>query len=413
MHEPAHPDDAVDRGRIKRIVVSNYRSLGRDVTIILDPLTLLVGPNGSGKSNVVDALHFVRDCMEMGLGGAINDRNGIEACRRWNRSHGGHPYNVSFHLELTLPRGPATYEFELTGSNVAEYCIKSEKAVVHDGQELTLHVAGGKLLTAPEGLVPAVDDQNLVLPLIGGDLRFRPLLQALRSIAVYSIYPNELRRPQKYSPIKPMAKHGDNWVSILKDQPEATWKPDLVAALNKLTGDICDIEIKRAAGYLVVRFRRTIDKKLTNASKWFEAYQESDGTLRVAGIITALLQEPPVPVIAVEEPELTVHPGAIPLVADFLIQASRRSQVLVTTHSPELLDCVDASAVRVVSRSVERGTTVSHMSASQSEAVKRGLLSLGEVQRLEGFQTEFNYPPRTDSAEPGSDAIDNDEDGED
>ena len=41
-------------------------------------------------------------------------------------------------------------------------------------------------------------------------------------------------------------------------QPEATWKPDLVAALNKLTGDIGDIEIKRAAGYLVVRFRRTI-----------------------------------------------------------------------------------------------------------------------------------------------------------
>ena len=72
------------------------------------------------------------------------------------------------------------------------------------------------------------------------------------------IYPNELRRPQKYSASKPMAKHGDNWVSILKDQPEATWKPDLVAALNKLTGDIGDIEIKRAAGYLVVRFRRTI-----------------------------------------------------------------------------------------------------------------------------------------------------------
>ena len=406
---PTHPDDApVDRAIIQRIVVSNYRSLGRNVALTLGPLTLLVGPNGSGKSNVVDALHFVRDCMEMGLGGAINDRNGIEACRRWNRSHGGHPYNVSFRLELALPRGPAVYEFELTGSTVAEYCIKSERAVVYDGHELLLHVAGGKLLAAPEGLAPAVDEQNLVLPLIGGDLRFRPLFQALRNIAVYSIYPNELRRPQKYSASKPMAKHGDNWVSILKDQPEATWKPDLVAALNKLTGDIGDIEIKRAAGYLVVRFRRTLDKKLTTAGKWFEAYQESDGTLRVAGIITALLQEPPVPVIAIEEPELTVHPGAIPLVADFLIQASRRSQVLVTTHSPELLDCVDASAVRVVSRSPERGTMVSPMSATQGEAVRRGLLSLGEVLRLEGFQTEFQYPPDDD---PGPAVAD--DDGED
>ena len=146
----------------------------------------------------------------------------------------------------------------------------------------------------------------------------------------------------------------------------------------------------------------------TTAGKWFEAYQESDGTLRVAGIITALLQEPPVPVIAIEEPELTVHPGAIPLVADFLIQASRRSQVLVTTHSPELLDCVDASAVRVVSRSPERGTMVSPMSATQGEAVRRGLLSLGEVLRLEGFQTEFQYPPDDD---PGPAAADDDSDG--
>lgn len=413
MHEPTLSKDApVDRATIQRLVVSNYRSLGRDVVLTLGPLTLLVGPNGSGKSNIVDALHFVRDCMEMGLGGAINDRNGIEACRRWNRSHGGHPYNVSFRLELTLPGGHASYEFELTGSTVAEYCIKFEKAVVHAAQQHVLHVVGGKLLDAPEGLAPAVDDQNLVLPLIGGDLRFRPLFQALRNIAIYSIYPNELRRPQKYSAVKPMAKHGDNWVSILKDQPEATWKPELVAALNKLTGDIGDIEIKRAAGYLIVRFRRTIDKKLTTAGKWFEAYQESDGTLRVAGIITALLQEPPVPVIAIEEPELTVHPGAIPLVADFLIQASRRSQVVVTTHSPELLDCVDASVVRVVSRSPERGTMVSPMSASQGEAVRRGLLSLGEVLRLEGFQTELQYPTLADGSELGP-AIDGDEGRED
>ncbi|MBZ5714654.1 AAA family ATPase [Nannocystis pusilla] len=396
-HEPSEEtsepnqdsSSAADRAQIQRFVVSNFRSLGKDVSVNLGALTVLVGPNGSGKSNVVDALHFIRDCMVMGLGGAINDRNGIETCRRWNRSHGGHPYNVSFRLELLLPGGPASYEFELTGSTVAEYRIKSERAVIRGGDELTLHVSDGKLLKAPDGLAPAVDDQNLTLPLVGGDLRFRPLFQALRSIAVYSIYPNTLRRPQQYSAVKPMAKHGENWVSILKDQVEETWKPDLIAALNKLTGDIADIDIVRAAGYLVVRFRRRIEKKKSSAEKWFDANQESDGTLRVAGIITALLQDPAVPVIAIEEPELTVHPGAIPLVADFLQQASHRSQVIVTTHSPELLDCVDASTIRVVSRSPERGTAVSPMAASQRDVVRRGLLSLGEVLRLEGFQTEL------------------------
>lgn len=384
--------------RVTRIEVSNYRSIGREVRVDLGPLTLLVGPNGSGKSNVLDALHFVRDCMEMGLGGAINDRNGIEACRRWNRSSGGHPYDVTFKLDVSLPGGFASYAFVLTGSSVAEYRVRQETAVIRDGGEFVLQVADGKLVSAPEGLAPAVDEQSLVLPLIGGDRRFRALFQVLRNISVYSIYPNTLRRPQKYSPAKPMARHGENWVSILKDQPTETWKGDLIAALNRLTGDIDDIKIVRAAGYLVAQFRRTIVRKRT-AEKWFEAYQESDGTLRVAGIITALLQEPPVPVIGVEEPELTVHPGAIPLVADFLKQASRRSQVIVTTHSPELLDCVDASAVRVVSRSADRGTTVGPMANSQREAVRRGLMSLGEVLRLEGLQTELPFETSEDDGD--------------
>jgi predicted ATPase len=182
-----------------------------------------------------------------------------------------------------------------------------------------------------------------------------------------------------------MDRHGSNWASVLKDQPKETWKPDLVSALHKLTGDTEDIKVSQAASYLVVQFRHTSpNRKL----KWFDATQESDGTLRVAGIVTALLQEPPVPVLGIEEPELTVHPGAIPLLYDFLKQASRRSQVIVTTHSPELLDLMDPEDVRVVLRGRE-GTTVALMASGQREAVRGGLLTLGEVLRTEGFQQEL------------------------
>jgi predicted ATPase len=103
--------------------------------------------------------------------------------------------------------------------------------------------------------------------------------------------------------------------------------------------------------------------------------------------VTALLQEPPVPVLGIEEPELTVHPGAIPLLYDFLRQASLRSQVLVTTHSPELLDLMSAEDVRVVLRGQE-GTSVAPMSAAQRDAVRNGLMTLGEVMRTEGLQQQ-------------------------
>ncbi|HEY8021002.1 MAG TPA: chromosome segregation protein SMC, partial [Thermoanaerobaculia bacterium] len=80
--------------------------------------------------------------------------------------------------------------------------------------------------------------------------------------------------------------------------------------------------------------------------------------------------------------------GALPLLYDFLLQASRRSQVLVTTHSPELLDLMEADDIRVVVR-LQEGTTVAPMSTTQREVVRQGLLSLGEVLRTEGIQPEL------------------------
>lgn len=392
---------ARDSGRplVTQLTISNFRSIGRDVTIKLAPLTVLVGQNGSGKSNVVDALRFLADCMNIGLGGAIGDRNGIESCRRWNRSSGGQPYNVSLRVDLELPEGYASYALVLHGSAIEEYWVKSEEAWIHHrGGELhELKVSEGVVHAAPAGLAPGVDKQTLALPLIGGDSRFRPLFSALKSFAVYSIYPNTLRRPQKYSATRPMLRHGENWASILQDQASGVWKAQLVAALGKLTGDIDDVRINRAGGHLIVQFRREIKKAKSSATRWFDAEQESDGTLRVAGIITALLQEPPIPLVGVEEPELTIHPGAIGLLYDYLLQASQRSQVIVTTHSPDLLDLIkDESAIRVVSRSSERGTSVATLKQSQRDAVRAGLMTLGEVLRTEGFQPELPFEPSSD-----------------
>lgn len=72
--------------------------------------------------------------------------------------------------------------------------------------------------------------------------------------------------------------------------------------------------------------------------------------------------------------------------------ASRRSQVIVTTHSPELLDLVQPNDVRVVCRSEEGVTSVAPMAASQRHVVKQGLMTLGDVMRTEGFLQEPLLP---------------------
>ena len=370
---------------ITEIRVSNYRSVGRNQRVQLNSMTVLVGPNGSGKSNVVDVLNFVRDAMHMGLSGAITDRGGIDAVRRWSA---GRPYNVSIKLHVMLGFHPGYYAFEITGDRREEFRVKSEEALVStDGGHERFRVEGGNW-DGPQGLEPKLSDSSLALPAVAGDERFGPLFDVISRLAIYSIYPDTLRRPQTYSPDKPMHRHGDNWVSILRDQESSTWKPEVVAGLCRLTGDVNDIKVSKAASYLVAQFRHGTNGQ----GKWFDAAQESDGTLRVAGILTALLQEPPLPLVGIEEPELTVHPGALPLLMDYLQQASKRSQVLLTTHSPELLNLVDADDVRVVGRS-NIGTHISGMAEDQRDVVAKGLLRLGELMTTEGFrQPDLEFP---------------------
>jgi predicted ATPase len=378
-------DDAIPKGAavIRTLSVSNYRSLNKGINIALGPFTALVGANGSGKSNVADVLNFVRDSMLMGLGGAVTHRNGIGAIRRWSS---GHPFNLVIELSVDVPHGTSSYGFELAGDRQEEYRVKWEECVVAVGGQpaARFRVESGRW-SGPTGLLPQVNDTSLALPAVGGDDRFSPLFERLKNMTVYSVFPDTLRQPQKYNPEKPMLRHGENWVSILQDQPADTWKPELVSALKRLAGDIEDVKVAKAAGYLVAQFLHTS----TPRRKWFAADQESDGTLRVAGIVSALLQQPPLTVVGIEEPELTVHPGALPLLVDFLRQATRQSQVIITTHSPELLDLLEADEVRVVERR-DGVTTVGRMLESQAKAVREGLMSLGELMTTEGLQQELD-----------------------
>jgi predicted ATPase len=373
--------------RLQRARISNFRALGNDVEIDFGPTTVLVGRNGSGKSSVLEALQFVVDANRVGLAGALSHRNGIQSVRRWSK---GHPFNTAIELSFVVGGRPALYGFELRGDRVEEYNVKREYATV--GTE-RFEVVDGEW-SGPDGLAPRVDKRSLALPAVGGDLRFAPLVNALSSMAVYSILPDVLRAPNKYDSVRPMTRHGENWASVLKDQSPDSWKPDLLAALKSLTGDIDDLRVSTAAGLLVVQFRHVSPEK---KPKWLDAAQESDGTLRVAGIVSALLQEPSLALLAIEEPELTVHPGAIGLVVDYIRQATRRSQVIVTTHSPELLDLVEPEEIRVVERvrdaDGEEHSEVRPLSRRQKEVVRDSLLSLGELVRTEGLQSELPQVP--------------------
>ena len=238
---------------------------------------------------------------------------------------------------------------------------------------------------------PKVTAQSLAMTLVAGDERFAPLANALRNVCVYAVFPDTLREPQKPDTVRPMKQHGENWTTILQGMTANGAAGELKAGLAKLTGDITDFRVRQLGGYLNAEFLHATERKRTkDRQKWFESAQESDGTLRVAGIITALLQEPPLTLIGIEEPELTVHVGAIPLLYDYLKQAALRGQVLLTTHCVELLERLDIDDIRVVER--RNGvTTVAPVRHDQRDAIKKRLMTIGDVVSMEGLQQELPW----------------------
>jgi predicted ATPase len=179
-------------------------------------------------------------------------------------------------------------------------------------------------------------------------------------------------------------EEGHNWASIVRHVASGRYGGELRAALAQVTGDVVDLKTQQLGDNLAVLFRHQIDDRRPGKNPWFDAGRESDGTLRVAGLLTALLQEPPLTLIAIEEPELTIHPGALPLILDFLRMASSWSQVLITTHSPDLIDRLDPDEIRVVQRQTGT-TTVSLVDPGQRELVRQQLASPGELMRTEGL----------------------------
>ena len=115
----------------------------------------------------------------------------------------------------------------------------------------------------------------------------------------------------------------------------------------------------------------------------------SDGTLRVLGLITAVFQRPAPSLLVIEEPEASMHPGALGSILDVLRLASRSMQVVVTTHSPDILDAkwIEARNLRILSW--ENGATrIARVSQAVRTALRQHLMGAGELLRSNALTSE-------------------------
>ena len=170
------------------------------------------------------------------------------------------------------------------------------------------------------------------------------------------------------------------------DKRDAPFLGEIKDALGNVVPGLTDFHVQRSGGFIVVKLRHSAEGG-EGAGSTYDLSQESDGTVRLLGLLTALYQPRSQSLIGIEEPELTIHPGALAVLADAMVDVSTRMQVLITTHSPDLIDRLPIESLRAV-QIVDGCTKVGHVSDAQVTAVRDGLFTSGELHSMEGLQPD-------------------------
>lgn len=369
---------------LRRVALRNYKSIG-SCDVRLQPLTYLVGSNGSGKSNFLDALHLVRDALVGSLDNAMSERGGLAEVRR--RSS-GHPTHFGMRLEFHLPDGRDGYfAFNVGALKNGGYEVQNEEcAIGRNGQGPFYRVERGNIRRCSETSFPALTADRLALVAASGLAAFRPAFDALVGMGFYNLNPKlmrDLQKPQDGRLLKPV---GENIASVIGHLERNA--PDQIANVTEYLKTVVPMVHgfeRRSVGPMeTLEFRQ----EMAGATyPWrFFAQSMSDGTLRALGVLTALFQgnrDFAPSLVGIEEPETALHPAASAALRDALTKASKQVQVIVTSHSPDLLDDISVEPDSLLAVSSEGGEThIAPLDVASRQAMRDHLFSAGELLRL-------------------------------
>jgi predicted ATPase len=392
----------MDHRLLTRIVLRNYKSIAA-CDVRPAQLSFLVGPNGSGKSNFLDALRFVADSIRFSLDHALRDRGGINEVRR--RSS-GHPTHFGIRLEFSLPESSGHYAFNVAAKPRGGYDVQREECLVirsgdRQGSDY-YRVDNGRVSRTTLSPSPAAASDRLYLVNVSGVNAFRPLYDAFSGMGFYNLNPEEIRDLQPPDPGELLKRDGSNIASVLANL--AAHSPQLKKRIEeylaRVVPGIAGVDSRPVGPKETLEFRQDIRGA---KHPWrFLASNMSDGTLRALGVLVALFQgagdgNASRRFVGIEEPEVALHPAAAGILTDSLQDASSSAQILVTSHSPDLLDnesIPDESILAVVAEHGE--TRVGQLDDAGRSALKDHLYTAGELLRMDQIRPD----PRTSDLNP-------------
>ena len=383
--------------RIETLTVRNYRALANLTLRGIQPLTVLLGPNGSGKSTVFDVFAFLAECFSDGLRRAW-DRRGRFRELRTRGQEGPIVIELKYREEPKMPL--ITYHLEIDEGAAgpflqAEWLQWKRKPYGAPFRFLNFKNGRGEVM---EGETPDEDatriEEGLESPEVFavnalGQLSRHPRVASLRRFItgwhLSYLSAESTRGVPEAGPQERLSQSGDNLpnvVQFLKEQHPMRLQETLevlsqrVPQLESVQVDILD------DGRLLLRFKDApFDRPILSR-------YASDGTLKMLAYLTLLYDPDPAPLMGIEEPENFLHPRLLSGLAEECRMAAARSQLLVTSHSPFLVNGLKPPEVWVLFRNEEGLTQAQRTDKMRGiqEFIEEGA-SLGDLWMEGQFET--------------------------
>lgn len=396
---------------IHKLEVSGFRSL-KEISWEPGRLNVVIGPNGSGKSNLLRALALLQQAGSGDLPAAILRQGGIGPVL-WDGSstqlswklrtdradpkHTQAPTRNSVMYELLLRRLGSTSSYRVDYELLADTSrfdlgevSQPFKFLERDPRHAVTFDREQRTLMAHEGSVP--EEQPLLSLVAGpfGDPIVIAFREQLTSWSIYHdlpVHQNAAIRQAAVARLEPrVASDGQNLIPVLHTlySSDREFKRSIDSAMKAAFG----------ADYEELVFPPAADQQVQLRLRWKSLRTEqsaadlSDGTIRFLLMLAIFCSPRAGDVIAVDEPEVGLHPSMLPIVAEFATEAAGRSQVILTTHSPQFLDAFGPNApVTTVAQWTEGQT---RLSVLDPEELKRwlqeyslgSLLKSGELENL-------------------------------
>ena len=321
--------------RITHLAASNWRNF-KNVEFDVGERLFVVGPNAAGKSNLLDIFRFLSDIAGQGggLAFAIKRRGGLAKVRSLFARNNARGRLV---VDVKLRDGEDTWRYRLS--------VKGERG----GQNRP--VVDEELVTKNDReILRRPDDRDRKdevlltqthLEQIASNQRFRPIADYFDRVQYFHLVPQIIRDPSRT-----LVANDDPFGSDFIVQMNATaprtrdaWLRRMREALRAAVPgfDSLSIELDPAGKpHLIAGYKnwRSAPSKQNEADF-------SDGTLRLIGLLWAIIRTPANPgILLLEEPELSLNSAIVRILPSMLAQARRSSdlQVILSTHAPEILD---------------------------------------------------------------------------